>query len=187
MKPPADFDGFSNPVWMNEGDFVVRLRKADGTMMFDREQAESWYNKTLGEVFDHIKDVTECSEITFNGLPKDPKKHEFQKMSMNCIKNFYVGEHMEFAGLLKSHITVQPVHESVYYEVDKKTGKPKPELEDEMNNNLKSLEVQEAVNLPIDRFWQSDTIMVHVYILTARNITRADGSRGKINPYLYIE
>ena len=42
IKPPADFDGFSNPVWVNEGDFVIRLRKADGTAMFDRQQCESW-------------------------------------------------------------------------------------------------------------------------------------------------
>jgi len=31
IKAPTDFDGFSNPVWVNEGDFVCRLRKADGT------------------------------------------------------------------------------------------------------------------------------------------------------------
>jgi len=137
--------------------------------MFDRNQCDSWYRRVLGEVFPEIKDSSESGETTWNNLPKDPAKHEFQRGSLNLTKNFQVGEAMEFAGVLKGHITVQPVHESKYTEKERK---------------LENCEDSES--LPIDRFWQTDTIFAHVYVLTGRNITRLDAS-GAPSPYLYIE
>ena len=86
------------------------------------------------------------------------------------IKNFQVGESMEFAGVLKGHITVQPVHESLYTKEEKL-----------------AIRCVDSDSLPIDRFWQTDTLFAHVYVLTGRNITKTDGSRGSgVSPYIQV-
>ena len=55
--------GFARPIQVKENEFLLRFRKREGTAIFDREQAESWYEKYLGEIFPDFFEIPETASI----------------------------------------------------------------------------------------------------------------------------
>ncbi|CAD7959106.1 unnamed protein product [Amoebophrya sp. A25] len=166
-------NGFSVSIPVRSNEFVVRLFRRYGASIFDREQTESWYRKYLGDVFEPVfKDALaqEVEEVqSKSGMTTDKWKHRFQMDSMNIRKDLVVGESMDFVGELKGHVTLEDIPASKLDMV--------PEGADFFET------IPQPLPIPLNRFWQTDTMMVHIYVLTARNLINSGGV-GTVCPYL---
>jgi len=172
-KHHTDPNGFSAAIPVVENDFVMRLRKRDGTNMFDRAQCESWYQSYLGETFADVRDrVTRISQSSLDPTGVvDPFKIHFQKKQMNLRTDFLHGESMTRVGELKGHVTVDEVKEE---DVDK-------------SHRSVFEDIVSPQYVPLNRFWQNDTLFAHVYVLTARNLMDIGGGSSSISPYITIQ
>ncbi len=169
-------NGFSLSIPVRENEFVMRLYRKFGLSIFDREQTESWYRKYLGEVFQdmfadmHLFEESKAVRIRKDGSKTDPYKERFMMNSMNMRRSLIVGETMDFVGELKGHVSLESVPQS---EVDFDRGS-----KDFFDT------IPQPLAMPLNRFWQIDTLMAHVYVLTARNLVDPAMGSGSINPYL---
>lgn len=86
---------------------------------------------------------------------------------MNLRRSLVVGETMDFVGELKGHVSLEEV--------------PQDQLDFNRDSEDFFQSIPQPLKIPLNRFWQTDTLMAHVYVLTARNLVEATGS---VNPYL---
>ena len=83
---------------------------------------------------------------------------------MNLRAPFLIGEDMDFVGELKGHCSVLEV-----------------QAEDlDFSNQIDGPDFYQAIpeplSVPLNRFWQTDSVLVHVYVLTGRNLINPGSS-----------
>jgi len=162
--PGNYFDGYSRSIYVTKNAFVCRFLKRMKGLNFDRPQTENWYRAILSTAFKEIEQLPIQNE---NDSPY--VKNFFMERFMNMRKQLYLGVDHKDSGILKGHLSVEPV-----------------DVDDEVAMGA-SIEEVERVR-PIENLWIKRMVTLNLYVLTARNLKLHGITSGPtFQPYLIID
>lgn len=158
-QPP---DGSSQPVWVHQNAFVVRLFKRKDGLCYDRVQTENWYRVVLEQIFPEVRDLRKDDVHDL-----EHTKNMFFSRFMNIRQTLTLNDPEKPEGMLKGHIRVSKHDPNMHAPVAELRSRGSLfGLAPFGGNN----DDDPVTHRPIEDFWIASEVQCHVYVLTANEM-----------------